>query len=72
MTIEIRATRCKGKDLKPGDLFSTAGPEYWADFKSKQSIGERVYIRTHAPATPETGPEADVYRIEIVADQDAN
>jgi hypothetical protein len=27
--MKILAIPCKARDLKPGDLFSAAGPEYW-------------------------------------------
>ncbi len=62
--MKIKATRVLGCQLKPGDLFSTAGQEYWGHCRENLSIGEKVYIRTEQPASPEEGLE-DVYRIEI-------
>ena len=53
-------------DLKAGDLWSTVGPEYWDKALDKGSIGERAYIRTHAPSSVD--PEAEsikVYRLTI-------
>ena len=60
--MRIIATEIKGKDLKPGELFSTANQFYWDN--RLQSIGEKVYIRTdsHLPLDQE---EEDTYRITI-------
>src|ERR1700758_2499699 len=65
MKMRVRATACLGRDLKPGDLFSTAGPWYWAHVDSKGSVGQRVYIRTNAPADLFADADERVYRIEI-------
>ena len=56
MTVKITATPTTGRNLKPGDLFSTCGTEYWASIDSRLTIGERVYIRTNTPvdATPDS------------------
>jgi hypothetical protein len=64
--MKIKATPIQGKDLKSGDLFSTAGPFYWNSFQSRNSIGEKVYIRTETPCC-DTTPGADLimYKIEI-------
>jgi hypothetical protein len=63
--IRINATAILGRDLRPGDLFSTAGPEYWDGFPTFPSIAERVYIRTASPATQSPDADEEVYRIEI-------
>lgn len=63
--MKIKATPIKGKDLLPGDLFSTAGPSYWNHFKNRMSIGEKVYIRTETSSTQAEDREAEVYKIEI-------
>jgi len=60
----VRATPIKARDLKPGDLFSTAGPDYWDTALNDLSVGERVYIRTNAPTPPEQA-DIDVYLITI-------
>lgn len=69
MTVKITATPVKASELEPGDLFSTVGPEYWdhTSFGDGESlaVGERVYIRTHAP-TPSDQADHEVYRIEVV------
>ena len=44
--MKIIATKIKGKDLKAGDLFSTASQLYWDNYNNNHSIGEKVYIRT--------------------------
>ncbi len=59
--MKIIATPIKAKDLSAGDLFSTASQKYW-DFRDKNSIGEKVYIRTDAP-TPKDQENEEVYLI---------
>jgi hypothetical protein len=64
-TLKFKCEKVKGRDLKPGDLFSTVGDLYWNLGRDPETIGEKVYIRTEAP------PEADdldseVYRITIL------
>jgi len=62
----IVAERCTGRDLRPGDLFSTCGPDYWAErpevWPNNGAVGEKVYIYTG-----QQGPDPDttVYRIRI-------
>lgn len=68
--MKIKATKCKGLELKPGDLFSTVGPEYWDHFTERDSIGERVYIRTNTPASNANDCNTDVYLIEVVKTND--
>ena len=65
--MKIKATPIKGKDLKPGDLFSTAGPLYWDDVKDTYAIGEKVYIRTETPYDRANDFNSTVYKIEIEA-----
>lgn len=45
--MKVVATPIKAKDLKPGDLFSIAGPNYWRNIDKLKIIGEKVYIRTN-------------------------
>jgi len=61
--MRIYATKIKAKELKAGELFSTAGQSYW-DNIDKFNVGERVYIRTNAPA-PKNQEEEIVYKITI-------
>jgi len=61
--MKIKAIKIKCKDLKAGDLFSTAGSEYWDNF-NPLSIGERVFIRTEVDG-PKEELEDDIYKIEI-------
>ncbi len=67
--MKIKATPIKGQDLKPGDLFSTAGQDYW-DNPDPGSVGEKVYIRTNNPAEwyPDFG--SYVYKITIEKEPD--
>lgn len=65
MKVKIKAELMTGRDLKPGDLFSTASAEYWDGAMDKGSIGECVYIRTNFDATPFHGLDAPIYRITI-------
>jgi hypothetical protein len=67
----ITATPILSQDLKPGDLFSTYGPEYWqgdrflrTSYEKNQPIGERVYIRTEED-TPEDQYNIELYKITI-------
>ena len=62
--MKIKATPIKAKDLKPGDLFSTAPQLYW-DKRDPNSLGEKVYMRTDAP-TPKDQAEEEIYLIEFI------
>ena len=66
--MEIKTIECKGKELKAGDLFSTAGSLYWDKYKIKKSIGEKVYIRTGQPLDDDDleNREVVLYKIIIV------
>lgn len=61
--MKIIAQRVLAKELRPGDLFSTAGPEYW-DVSRLGIVGERVYIRMEEP-TPPDQMDTVIYRITI-------
>ena len=61
--MEIKATKIKAKDLKEGDMFSTANQFYW-DNRDKFAIGEKIYIRTECPCS-ENQKEDEVYKILI-------
>lgn len=65
--ITIKAESCTGRDLKPGDLFSTAGPNYWDQFGKRDSLGERVYIRTEQELNHGNSGDADapIFRLII-------
>lgn len=68
--MRIKATPIKASKLKPGDLFSARGSDYWDDFGKKRSgkkrsVGASVYIRTHADAESAPDPQTIVYKIEI-------
>ena len=72
MTIKITATPITGRNLKPGDLFSSYGREYWDGIDGKLSIGERVYIRTNTSI--DLAPDADdlVYLIIITQTEETD
>lgn len=63
--MKINTEQCTGRDLKPGDLFSIAGPDYWAGFETRHGIGEKVYIRTEEPCDNAPDADAKVFRITI-------
>jgi len=63
--MEIIATETKAKNLKPGDLFSTANQLYWDNIENHNSIGEKVYIRTDK-LCPEEENEIKIYKIAIL------
>ena len=64
-TVRVKAELCLGRDLKPGELFSTAGPDYWSNFSSKDSVGARVYVRTCTSPDAVSDADETVYRITI-------
>lgn len=61
--MKINAIKVTGKELKPGDLFSTESQFYWGH-RNPYGIGEKVYIRTEVPCPPDQR-EVEIYRIEI-------
>jgi len=64
MKARIQVEAVLGKDLLPGDLFSSGGPGYWDTAMDKGSVGEKVYIRTNAPC-PESQENEPIFRITI-------
>lgn len=64
--MKVIATKCIGRDLKPGDLFSTRGDDYWSKFDRTGSVGECAYIRTNTSADDFHDADAEVYRLEII------
>ena len=65
MSVKIKAELVTGRDLKPGDLFSTAAQAYWAGAMDQGSCGEMVYIRTNIPANQFPDPDEPIYRVTI-------
>ncbi len=65
--IRFIATPILSQDIKPGQLFSTAGPVYWEQSRDPLAIGEKVYIRTDAP-TPEAERDQTLFVITIEED----
>ena len=66
--LRIDAIVVYSEDLRPGDLFSTDGPEYWNFYEGNKSIGERCYIRTSEP-TPADQTGIEIYRLEIIREE---
>ena len=63
--MKIKTEEIKAKDLKPGDLFSMLGDEYWSTIdRNKYAVGQKVFIRTNIPA-PENQKEDVIFRITI-------
>lgn len=62
--MKVIAEKVTGKNLKAGDLFSTASETYWNCHHNNQSIGEKVYIRTETEC-PESEKEVEIYRLTI-------
>ena len=65
--MKIIATPCLGKDLKPGELFSTVGQAYWNTMENRKSIGEKVFVRTNNPCEKDDA-DYPLYRLEIVSE----
>jgi hypothetical protein len=61
----ITATRTRADELKPGDLFSIVGDEYWSTALDSESIGECVYIRTNIDHAVAHDGNTYVYRIVV-------
>jgi hypothetical protein len=65
--LKIPAEPLLAKELKPGDLFSTAGQFYW-DHRQPDAVGEKVYLRTDAPC-PKDQEEEEIHRIVVRVDE---
>lgn len=61
MKIVAEETTCD--QVKPGELFSTAGQSYWSHY-DPNSIGQKLYVRTEAPC-PQSEQGNIIYRITI-------
>ena len=66
MSVKIKAELTTAHDLKPGELFSAAGPSYWDTAMDTGSIGERVFIRTNTSASRAPDANDTIYRITIL------
>jgi hypothetical protein len=63
--MRIECIETTGKNLEAGDLFSTAGSEYWDYIDLNGSIGERVYVRTNVPCTIANDSDVKIYKLII-------
>ena len=61
--MKIIATTITAKDLRPGDLFSTANQTYW-DLRDRNAVGEKVFIRTES-ACPSDQADEVIHRITV-------
>jgi len=68
MRAKVKAELIVARDLKPGELFSTVGEEYWGDALDHGSVGECVYIRSNVPSSYFPDDHEAVYRITIKTD----
>lgn len=50
-TVRVQATKIEASHLKPGDLFSDRGPEYWNTIDKFPSTP--LFVRTNNPDTDE-------------------
>ena len=66
--VSIKAEAMLGGELRPGDMFSTAGQEYWDRALEGPSIGEQVYIRTNSPTPPQEA-KVPIFRIVITEEE---
>ena len=73
MKIRIETKTVQGNDLQPGDLFSFASEEHWLtvnDERDPNPVGEKVYIRTNAPAlTPKEDANVTLVTFRYVNDE---
>lgn len=63
--VRFKVEEIPGRELRPGDLFSTAGPEVWDHVDARRSIGEKIYIRTNAPEDQATDGHLPIYRVVL-------
>ena len=63
--MKFRAEKIVARDLDPGDLFSSAGPEYWDHAGETTAVGERVFIRTSVAVMSPAIEAEEVYRITV-------
>ena len=68
--MRMRCEKILGNELEPGDLFSTAGPDWWNHVDESGSIGEKVYIRTSAPGEQAPDGHLPIFRIHIEGVED--
>jgi hypothetical protein len=68
MRARIKAELVVARDLKPGELFSIVGPDYWDGALDHGSVGERIYVRTNMPSSDFPDEHEAVYRITIKTD----
>lgn len=64
--MKIKAELIKGKELQPGDLFSTLEQQHW-DNMDQHGLFERICIRTNR-VTDEADGETKVYRLTVERD----
>lgn len=67
--MKVKAIPVRVEHLKPGDLFSVAGPEYWDFIDDRESLGEKAYIRTNTP-TPTDQKFIMVSRLEVEREEE--
>lgn len=65
--MKIKVVKVKAKDLKAGDLFSTANQTYWDQVNENllETVGEKVYVRT-IQECPKNQENEDIYKLEVV------
>lgn len=59
----VRAEKIESSQLKPGDLYSRLGPEYWNIAMDKAFIGEPAYIRSNVPE--DADERETVYKLTV-------
>jgi hypothetical protein len=65
LKVKITTEEMRAKDIKPGDLFTTAPQEYWDHVdKDLDAIAQTVYIRTGAPC-PKSQEKVRVYKVIV-------
>lgn len=63
--VRFKAEEILGRDLRPGDLFSTAGPEVWDHVDTRGSIGEKLYVRTNVTEEQAKDGHLPIYRVTL-------
>ncbi len=63
MSAKVLAIKTQAKHLRPGDLYSPLGPNYWRTMMNERDIAATVYIRTNVPL--QDGLDDEVFKLVV-------
>lgn len=62
--MKVQAEACMLSDLKPGDLYSPLGPEYWNHLDETTKVGQEIAVRSNLAELP-LGADAPCFRLTV-------